>query len=125
MIRCSNYEVPDQSGATDDKVQVADQDFEHNAAARVWQVVALIPAGKVATYGQIAAMIGLPTHARFIGSTLKKLPEDSGLPWHRVVNAQLRISLSGSQATTQATRLQDEGIGFQGSRIAQNHLWQP
>ena len=58
----------------------------------IWQIVAAIPQGSVATYGQIARMAGLPTYARYVGTTLKKLPNDSRLPWHRVVNGKGQIS---------------------------------
>lgn len=84
----------------------------------------MIPAGQIATYGQIARLIGLPSHARFVGSTLRALPEDTKLPWHRVVNASLRISQRGGGETKQRKRLQAEGIEFIGDRIAKTHCWQ-
>ena len=62
---------------------------------RVWQVVSMIPKGKVATYGQVAALAGMPAHARFVGAVLRRLPSNTKLPWQRVVNAGLRISLRG------------------------------
>ncbi len=58
----------------------------------IWQVVARIPPGKVATYGQVAALAGYPRHARYVGSTLKKLPTGTSLPWHRVINAKGQLS---------------------------------
>ena len=60
---------------------------------RIYAVVRRIPRGKVATYGQVAAQAGMPSHARFVGRTLRELPDGSRLHWHRVVNASLRISL--------------------------------
>jgi len=54
----------------------------------IWQVVAAIPYGKVATYGQVAKLCGFPRHARYVGMTLRDLPNGSTLPWHRVVNAK-------------------------------------
>lgn len=84
----------------------------------------MIPVGQVATYGQIAKLIGLPSHARFVGSTLRALPENTKLPWHRVVNASLRISQRGGGEAKQRKRLQAEGIEFIGERIAKNHRWQ-
>ena len=91
---------------------------------RIWQIVALIPAGRVATYGQIAALAGMPRHARLVGRTLRELPAASTLPWHRVVNATLRISLrSGSGQTLQRQRLEAEGVEFIGERVAAAHRW--
>lgn len=55
-----------------------------------------IPRGRVATYGQIAALAGYPRNARQVGTVLRSLPEDSGVPWHRVVNAQGRVSDRGN-----------------------------
>jgi len=85
----------------------------------IWQVVALIPKGKVATYGQIAKLCGYPNHARYVGMTLKKLPEDSELPWHRVINAKGEIAFpEGSNAfLKQKTLLVKEGITFNGNKI--------
>ncbi len=82
---------------------------------RIWQIVALIPRGKVATYGDVAAQAGLPGAARRVGRALKHLPRDTRIPWHRVVNAQGRISLAEGSAGqyTQRERLEAEGIAFQ------------
>ncbi len=73
-----------------------------------------IPPGKVATYGQIATLSGLPGRARLVGTALKKLPPDSGVPWHRVVNARGEISLRGNTAsvTGQELLLVEEGVIF-------------
>jgi methylated-DNA-protein-cysteine methyltransferase-like protein len=60
---------------------------------RIYAVVARIPKGRVASYGQVAALAGLPRQARLVGYALNVLPADSDLPWHRVVNAEGRISL--------------------------------
>ena len=58
----------------------------------IYEVVRRIPPGRVATYGQVAALAGLPGHARQVGYALHALPEHSSLPWHRVVNARGGIS---------------------------------
>ena len=87
----------------------------------------MIPPGKVATYGQVAALAGMPAHARFVGRTLANLPPGTRLPWHRVVNAGLRISLredSGGHRT-QRQRLEREGVAFMGQRVAHGFRWQP
>ena len=69
---------------------------ELSKAERIWRVVASIPKGYVASYGQIAKVAGLPGYARFVGTTLGKLPRDTWLPWHRVVNASLAIAPRGN-----------------------------
>ena len=114
-----------QSGGKLPKDQARDSDSEADPATRVWQVVAMIPAGQVATYGQIAALIGLPSHARFVGRTLGRLPKNTKLPWHRVVNAGLRISQRGGGERRQKQRLQQEGVSFIGERIARGQQWKP
>ena len=92
---------------------------------RVWQAVAAIPRGKVATYGQVAALAGMPSHARFVGRILANLPKDTRLPWHRVVNAGLRISLpEGPSARLQRRRLAREGVRFVGQRVIRECRWQ-
>ena len=81
---------------------------------RIWQVVALIPPGKVATYGDVAAQAGLPGAARRVGRALKFLPNDTQIPWHRVLNAQGRISQPEGSASqyNQRERLEAEGVLF-------------
>jgi methylated-DNA-protein-cysteine methyltransferase-like protein len=81
---------------------------------RIWQVVALIPSGKVATYGGVARHAGMPGAARRVGMALRSLPADTRIPWHRVINAQGRISLPEGSASqlTQRERLEAEGILF-------------
>ncbi len=86
---------------------------------QIWQIVAAIPAGKVATYGQVARLAGLPNHARHVGTTLRLLPVGSRLPWHRVVNAKGALSFpEGSESWhRQKSRLEQEGIEFHNGRI--------
>ncbi|MBV1790021.1 MGMT family protein [Marinobacterium sp. D7] len=86
----------------------------------IWQIVASIPVGRVATYGQIAKLAGYPNHARYVGTTLKKLPKDTTLPWHRVVNARGESSFpKGSDAyNRQIERLSAEGVIFRHGRLS-------
>jgi len=86
----------------------------------IWQVVASIPKGKVTTYGQIAKLAGYPSHARYVGSTLKLLPSDTTLPWHRVVNAkgELAFPYDSEQYKRQKSLLEAEGIKFNGTKIS-------
>ncbi|MBR9910780.1 MAG: cysteine methyltransferase [Gammaproteobacteria bacterium] len=88
--------------------------------ASIWQTVALIPPGKVATYGQVARLVGCPGHARFVGATLRQLPPGSTLPWHRVVNARGQLSLPEGSAAyqLQKSRLQAEGVVFRNKTLS-------
>ena len=61
-------------------------------ASAILDVIDRIPYGRLSTYGAIAAAAGFPGNARLVGKVLKSLPEDSTLPWFRVVNAQGKIS---------------------------------
>ena len=81
---------------------------------RIYDVVARIPRGRVATYGQIAELAGVGGHARQVGYALHALGGDSPLPWHRVVNAAGRVSARDDPAdeTTQRTLLEQEGLHF-------------
>lgn len=74
----------------------------------VWQIVYSIPEGKVATYGQIARLAGMPAKSRLVGKILSQLPSGTKLPWHRVINSAGKITNPNSQA--QIERLKDEGI---------------
>ncbi len=86
----------------------------------IWQAVAAIPAGKVATYGQVAEMAGLPGSARLVGRCLSQLPRDTQLPWFRVINASGKISLPvGSEGyLKQVAYLQEEGVVVMNGRIS-------
>lgn len=80
---------------------------------RVYAAVALIPHGRLATYGQIAELIGAYGCARQVGWALRRLPLPSPVPWHRVVNAQGRISITPSREGSdwiQRELLLEEGI---------------
>lgn len=96
---------------------------------RIWQVVALIPAGQVATYGDVAHHAGLGRAARRVGRALRQLPEDTRIPWHRVINSAGRLSLPAASAAgkQQRKRLTEEGIDFAASgRIdLQQQRWRP
>ena len=92
-------------------------------------IVQSIPAGKVATYGQIATLAGLPGRARLVGTALRMLPTDSGVPWHRVVNAKGQISFrgDGTSVSEQEMLLREEGIvlGRRGQIKLTNFGWRP
>ena len=91
---------------------------------RIWQVVAQIPVGRVISYGDVAKRAGLPGYARFVGTTLGKLPKDTRLPWHRVVNASRKIAPQGSaRMLEQKRRLKAEGVTFNGETVLKDFYW--
>ena len=82
--------------------------------ARIYAVVRRIPRGRVATYGQIAELAGLPGHARQVGYALHALPDGTAVPWHRVLNAAGGLSpraVAGAELT-QRQLLEEEGVPF-------------
>ena len=83
---------------------------------KIYSAVRKIPKGKIATYGQIAKMIGLPREARRVGYALSALKEDSSVPWQRVINAKGEIS-ERPFADQQRVLLQQEGITFKNASI--------
>ena len=80
---------------------------------RIYAVVRRIPRGRVATYGQVARLAGLPGHARLVGYALHAL-EDGGVPWQRVINARGEISPRsiGGPELLQRQLLEREGVSF-------------
>lgn len=82
---------------------------------RVYDLVRRVPPGRVATYGQIAALLGSHMASRAVGYALSYLPEGSDVPWQRVINREGRISPRGIGATPgdrQRALLEAEGIAF-------------
>ncbi len=82
--------------------------------------LAHIPTGQVSTYGAIAKAAGLPGYARFVGQVLKQLPKDTSLPWHRVINAQGKLSFPEHSPAfiEQKKRLFKEGIKLINNKIS-------
>jgi methylated-DNA-protein-cysteine methyltransferase-like protein len=81
--------------------------------ARVYAVVRRVPTGRVATYGQVARVAGLGDHARMVGYALAALPNETTVPWHRVINAQGTVSRRRSgDSLSQRMRLEREGVRF-------------
>ena len=81
--------------------------------ARIFAVVKKIPRGRVTTYGTVARLAGLGAHARLVGYALSALPNGTSIPWHRVINAQGRLSLERATTgvgLTQRMRLIAEGV---------------
>jgi methylated-DNA-protein-cysteine methyltransferase-like protein len=82
--------------------------------SRIYKVIKSIPFGKVATYGQIARIAGLPGQARQVGYALNSSSAVDDIPWHRVINAQGKISSRNDETfeLIQRRLLEDEGIIF-------------
>ena len=98
---------------------------------RVYKLVKLVPAGRVATYGQIASYLAEPRKARAVGNALSALRHggEDGVPWQRIINAAGRISAPNDQHRyrIQKALLEAEGIDFDDTdRCALSRvLWQP
>lgn len=91
----------------------------------VYEVVRLIPEGRIATYGDVAALAGRPGAPRWTGQALAKL-NDPAVPWHRVLNAQGRISLDGERGREQRRRLLAENVVFTAGRVNLDRFrWRP
>jgi methylated-DNA-protein-cysteine methyltransferase-like protein len=94
----------------------------------LYLVLAQIPSGCVVSYGDLAALAGLGRAARWVGQTLGRLPEDTQLPWHRVIGAGGRLSLPADSPSgmEQRARLRAEGVQLNGTRVdMRRHSWHP
>ena len=96
---------------------------------RIYAVVRRIPRGRVATYGQVAALAGLGGHARQVGYALHALTSERAVPWHRVVNARGQISQRTEPGGDRIQRqlLEREGVNFDAAdRLAlDRYRWRP
>ena len=101
---------------------------------RVYGWIRRIPRGKVATYGQIAALAGYPRQARRVGQALGKLGLPTAVPWQRVINAQGRVSdrapridrAIGAREAEQERLLKREGVRFvKGKTDLERYRWRP
>ena len=96
---------------------------------KIYRIVQRIPRGRVATYGQVAALAGFRGHARQVGYALHALPESRRIPWQRVVNARGEISLRARSDNDRLQRilLEEEGVRFaQSGRIdLDRYRWRP
>jgi methylated-DNA-protein-cysteine methyltransferase-like protein len=93
--------------------------WKHPTLLKVWNTAKAIPRGRVTTYGQLAAAAGFPRAARLAGFALKNTPPGMKLPWHRVLNAQGKVSFPPRSAAwrEQRRRLAAEGVAFIGGRV--------
>ena len=101
---------------------------EPSREQRVWQVVLSIPAGRVASYGQVAQMAGLGRQARWIGRALGKLPAGHSVPWYRVIrsNGQIAFPVGSGAYEKQVSLLEREGVEVVNGRVAMSRFrWNP
>lgn len=90
----------------------------------VWKVVSEIPPGHVLTYGEVARLSGMPRQARRVSQALRRAPRGMELPWHRVINAQGKISFAedSSDWNKQKDMLEGEGVIFLNGKIDLDHF---
>ena len=97
--------------------------------SRIYAIVRRIPRGRVATYGQVAALAGMPGAARQVGWALSALDADDDVPWHRVLNAQGEISPRGTREAVDLQRalLESEGVklSHRGRVDLARYAWEP
>ena len=94
---------------------------------RFYRVIRRIPRGRVATYGQVARLAGLPGRARQVGYALYALKSSTTVPWQRVINVAGRISLRPlAGGLSQRLLLEREGVVFSGERVSLvTYGWKP
>lgn len=95
---------------------------------RIWTTVGDIPAGAVASYGQVAELAGIPRGARMVGYALRHLPKASDVPWHRVLTSSGKLAFeTGSRNyRRQVRQLGKEGVPVVGGRVdMKKYRWQP
>jgi methylated-DNA-protein-cysteine methyltransferase-like protein len=95
---------------------------------RIWKTVNAIPIGKVASYGQVADLAGLPGRARLVGKSLGYVPENMQVNWHRVLrsNGQIAFLKGSEQAQLQTGLLQEENVVVLNNRVRiKTFGWQP
>jgi methylated-DNA-protein-cysteine methyltransferase-like protein len=104
----ARYHSPERTSTSPDSVP--------GRYERIYTIVSQIPYGQVATYGQVAEMAGLPGHARLVGYALYRVAlPDRSIPWHRVINAQGKVSESPNRNGSdrlQRDLLEAEGVHF-------------
>ena len=96
--------------------------------ARIWETIADIPSGKVASYGQIAEIAGIPRGARQVAYALRHAPDELDLPWFRVVQAAGTLAFEPGSAAfrRQSGLLEKDGVSLQNGRIdMRRYRWQP
>lgn len=96
--------------------------------AKIWHIVAMIPQGRVSSYGKVADLAGLPGRARYVSKALKSAPEHLSLPWHRVLNSQGQISFEKNSIAFQEQMelLRIEGVIVNRGKVKLSEFeWRP
>jgi len=102
-----------------------------DSESRIRRIIACVcdvPAGSVASYGQIAALAGVPNGARQVGRALRELPAGSDVPWHRIVTTSGRLAFAPDSEAwrRQRRKLRAEGVLFENKKIPMGrYRWQP
>lgn len=95
---------------------------------RIWETIQDIPSGRVANYGQVAEIAGIPRGARQVAYALRHVPKDMQLPWHRVITASGKSAFDpGSKHfRMQCERLMAEGVTVRNGKVnMQKFRWEP
>ncbi len=101
---------------------------QKNSFAKIYEVVAKIPKGTVATYGQVARLAGNPRWSRVVGYALNVVPENSELPCYRVVNREGRVSAAFGlgEENLQIRMLEEDGIPVENDCVdLKKYQWVP
>lgn len=95
------------------------QNTQEQRREAIYLALSQVPMGKVITYGNLAKLAGMPNGARLAGRLMCELPKGSNLPWHRVINAQGKISLpeNSDGYREQLARLEKDGIVISNGKI--------
>ena len=102
--------------------------FDRTKAERIWNTVQRVPPGRVAAYGLIADLAGLPGRARMVGRVMQLAPRQMHLPWHRILRSSgmIAFAIGSDQAREQIALLQQEDVVVLNHRVNMRQFaWQP
>ena len=95
---------------------------------RIWETIRDIPPGRVANYGQVAEIAGIPRGARQVAYALRHAPAGLELPWHRVIRSSGKSAFDRNSRhfPLQRDRLLDEGVAVIDGKVdMQKYRWEP
>lgn len=122
------YLEQDKAVTPDETSNTQETQNKLSPMAKIWHIVAMIPPGKVSSYGKVADFAGLPGRARYVSKALKSAPEHLSLPWHRVLNSQGKISFEKHSVPFQEQMelLRIEGVTVNCGKVDLSEFeWQP